>query len=297
VPADAGQAVSLAEIPKSMPSGLVDSIAFSGGGLTVVWSEENSRDYLFDAMRRREVYATSGTRITVRFFGSWDPPADMCDDVQYDPTAAALIRGEFARKGYVHGVPMGGDLATPPGPDAMPSFAVAALRDPGFSSEDPTSDLFEPGTPLQQVHIIKGWLDESGALQEKVVAVAGEPAAEASVDLASCETRHSGADRLCSVWRDDSFDPAQRAFYYARVVESPTCRWSWLQCSAYAREQGVVWEEACADQGSLPEGFRSCCRHRSLSRGGLDERLLGTYPETIQERAWTSPIWYRPDAG
>jgi hypothetical protein len=297
VPAESGQAVSLEEIPRSMPTGLVDSIAFSGGGLTVIWSEENSRDYLFDAMRRREVYGTSGTRITVRFFGSWDPPQDMCDDVEYDPTAAALIRGEFARKGYVHGVAMGGDLTAPPAPDAAPSFAVAALRDPGFSTDDPGSDLFEPGTPLQQIHIIKGWLDESGAVHEEVVAVAGEPAAADDVDLATCESRGSGTNRLCTVWRDDSFDPAQHAFYYARVVESPTCRWSWRQCSAHARAQGVVWEQACADPGSLPEGFRSCCRHRSLSRGGVDEWLLGTYPETIQERAWTSPIWYRPEAG
>jgi hypothetical protein len=217
--------------------------------------------------------------------------------VRYDPSAAALTQGAFVRLGYEHGVPMGGDLAPLPAVGALPSFAVAALRDPGFAAEDPASDLFERSTPLEQVEIVKGWLDEAGGLHEKVVAVAGQPDADAGVDLETCEPHGTGADALCRVWRDESFDPAQRAFYYARVVENPTCRWSWLQCSDYGREQGIVWSDACGDTSSLPEGYRSCCRHRSLSRPGLDARLMGTYPETIRERAWTSPIWYRPDSG
>ena len=109
----------------------------------------------------------------------------------------------------------------------------------------------------------------------------------------------TGAEALCTVWRDDSFDPSQRAFYYARVVENPTCRWSWLQCNDYATANGVDWQQACEAPDSIPEGFQNCCLHQSLGEGSRDrrkKRQLGTYPETIQERAWTSPIWFDPGA-
>lgn len=289
--------LDVGEPPEQLVQGLTDSIAFSSGGLAVVWSEENSRDYLFDAMQRRETYATSGPRMTVRFFGSWDYPEAMCDAVRYDPTAASLTQGAFVRTGYENGVPMGSDLPESSDEAARPVFAVAALKDPGFDTERPGSDLHERSTPLQQLQIIKGWVDARGKKHEQVVSVAGDPENGSSVDLDTCEPRGPGADALCAVWRDDSFAPEQRAFYYARVVENPTCRWSWLQCNAYARDNDVDWGDACANQGSLPKGYRSCCLHRSLSgrlATSVTEGLLGTYPEAVQERAWTSPIWYEP---
>jgi hypothetical protein len=283
----------------SMPPGLTDSIAFSGGGLSVLWSEENSRDYLFEAMQRRETYGTSGPRMVVRFFGGWSYSESMCTDVAYDPTGASLRRGPFVEAGYADGVPMGSDLPPLGAREDAPVFVVAAFKDPGFSAEDPTDDRHEPSTPLQQIQIIKGWLDEKGKAREKVVSVVGDADNGASVDLDTCEPSGSGADQLCTVWRDDDFDSDQRAFYYARVVENPTCRWSWRQCLDYSREQGLSWETACEEQSSLPEGVRNCCLHEGQG-GGIGTRIkrsmIGTYPRTIQERAWTSPIWYRPDA-
>jgi hypothetical protein len=283
--------------PETPPIGLVDNIAFSSGGLAVVWSEENSRDFLFDSMRRRETYGTSGPRMLVRFFGAWDHPNDMCSGVRFDPTGASLKGGSFVEAGYERGVPMGGNLPSPATRDAVPSFAVAALMDPGFALDDPKSDLFERSTPLQQIQIVKGWLDADGNAQETVVSVVGTPDNAAGVDLDTCEPHGAGAEDLCTVWRDDSFDPGQRAFYYARVVENPTCRWSWLQCRDYSSKNDVDWDRACKDEGSIPEGFRSCCLHEALEGGlgsGMKKRRLGTYPKTIQERAWTSPIWYTP---
>ncbi|MBW2233355.1 MAG: DUF3604 domain-containing protein [Deltaproteobacteria bacterium] len=301
--------IEMGELAASMPPGLTDSIAFSGGGLSVIWSEENSRDYLFEAMQRRETYGTSGPRMVVRFFGGWDYAQDMCADVAYEPTSAALKRGPFVEDGYANGVPMGSDLPPREGSEDAPVFVVAAFKDPGFSVEDPTDDRYEPSTPLQQIQIVKGWLDEKGKAQERVVSVVGDAQSKAGVDLNTCEPTGPGADQLCSVWRDDDFDAGQRAFYYARVVENPTCRWSWRQCLAYGHNQGhnqghdqsqdheFSWETACSNQSSLPEGFRNCCLHEDQG-GGLGTRykrtMIGTYPRTIQERAWTSPIWYQP---
>ncbi len=232
-----------------VPTGLPDDIEFNPGGLAVLFAEENSRDALFAAMRRREAYGTSGPRIDVRFFGGFDLPSSLCDA----PDLVAL--------GYERGVPMGGDLAAAPAGGA-PSFVVRALRDGG------TPDA--PGTPLQRVQIVKGWI-ENGAPQEKVFDVAGG-ANGAGVDTATCETSGSGADTLCAVWRDPDFDPAERAFYYARVLENPTCRWSTRVCNA----AGVQ----CDRPETIGKGFGGCC----------DER----YPRFVQERAWTSPIWYAP---
>lgn len=237
----------------SLPVGLPDDIEFNPGGLAVLWAEENSRDALFAAMRRREAYGTSGPRITVRLFGGFDLPGEMCGDPG------------FAARGYATGVPMGADLPAAPDRDgAAPRFAVHALRDPGTAER--------PGTPLDRIQIVKGWI-EDGEAHERVFDVA-EGKGDASVDPATCETSGSGAGELCSVWTDPDFDPGERAFYYARVLESPTCRWSTWVCNA----AGVD----CTEPSSVAPDLSGCC----------DER----YPKTIQERAWTSPIWYAPSS-
>jgi len=248
-------------------------------------------------MQRRETYGTSGPRMIVRFFGGWDYPEDVCADLHYDPTSASLQRGPFVETGYAEGVPMGSDLPPLTASGQTPAFAVAAFKDAGFDVDDPSSDLYEQSTPLQQIQIVKGWVDEKGKAQEKVVSVVGDPDNGADVDLDTCEPRGAGADQLCTVWRDESFDPTQRAFYYARVVENPTCRWSWRQCLGYSQEQDISWEAACEDQSELPEGLRNCCLHEEMGGGigtSYKRSMIGSYPRTIQERAWTSPIWYQP---
>ncbi|MDG2303389.1 MAG: DUF3604 domain-containing protein [Candidatus Binatia bacterium] len=228
-----------------------DDFEFSPGGLAVLWAEENTRDSLFAAMQRREAYGTSGTRPVVRFFGGWDYPDTLCTD----PLLVA--------KGYAGGVPMGGDLSAPPDGEARaPRFVAWAAQDPGTWDGETT--------PLQRIQIVKGWVD-GRELHERVIDVAGGPNG-AGVDLATCERRGEGAQNLCSVWTDPDFDPLQRAFYYVRVLENPTCRWSQYFCN----EQNVD----CGDPASIPEGLAKCCaeEHRPV----------------IQERAWTSPIWYSP---
>ena len=153
---------------------------------------------------------------------------------------------------------MGGDLSS----SDDPAFLVLANRDPGTPES--------PGGLLQRIQIVKGWVDDDGELNEKVYDVAGGPNG-ADVDLANCTPRGDGHDRLCSVWRDPEFSPDHAAVYYARVVENPSCRWnSWVCMRA-----GVDCEG-----GDVPDGLASCC----------DESI----PRTIQERAWTSPIWYTP---
>ncbi len=234
------------------PPGLTDLIEYSPGGLAVLWAEENTRESLFDAMRRREAYATSGTRPVVRFFGGWDIPEDICE------------QDNFAQSGYDNGVPMGGDLPANTGAVIAPSFAVSALRDPGVAGSN--------AQPLQRIQIIKGWV-ENGEKLEAVIEVAGDPNNGASVDVNTCQTSGSGFDSLCSVWKDPDFDPGQHAFYYARVVENPTCRWATQQC--------IAADINCDDPESVPEEFANCCN--------------ADYPKTIQERAWTSPIWYQPE--
>ena len=231
--------------------GLVDYPHNSGGGLAVVWAEENSREAIFQALRRRETYGTSGPHIVVRFFGGWSLPSDMCDAV------------DFARVGYERGVPMGADLPVPA--DGSPTFFVSARQDPGTEAN--------PGTPLQRIQIVKGWLDSAGEYQARVFEVAGNPSNGADVDLASCapDPGEGGFSSLCTTWKDPDFDPALPALYYARVVENPTCRWTTWQCIA----DGVD----CDRPETVTAGYEGCC----------DEARV---PKTIQERAWTSPIWY-----
>ena len=232
-------------------SGLPDDIEYNPGGLAVLWAEENSRDALFSAMQRREAYGTSGTRPTVRFFGGWSYDAELCSDPQ------------FVAKGYQGGVAMGGDLAKRPRGARAPTFAALAVQDPGTEKS--------PGTPLQRIQLVKGWVDAQGEVHEHVVGVAGGENG-ASVDLETCEPRGAGAKQLCAVWSDTDFDARQGAFYYARVLENPTCRWSQRICHAAKVD--------CSDVRKLPANLAGCCSELAKP--------------TIQERAWTSPIWYEP---
>ncbi|MBJ18569.1 MAG: DUF3604 domain-containing protein [bacterium] len=237
----------------ALPQGLPDAIEFNPGGLAVVWAEENARDSIFEALSRREVYGTSGTRPEVRFFGGWNYPEDLCEV------------GNIAEQGYALGVPMGADLpARPAGVDdpLAPAFVVSALQDPGTARR--------PGTALQRIQIVKGWTRD-GEAHERVYDVAGH-ANEASVDLDSCTPKGAGARSLCAVWRDPEFDAGERAFYYVRVLENPTCRWQQHLC--------VEAKVDCADPATVGPGYGLCC-DSSVAR-------------TVQERAWTSPIWYGP---
>jgi hypothetical protein len=242
-------------------------IESNGGGLAVVWAHENTREAIFDAIARKEVYGTSGTRPIVRFFGGWNFGPDIC------------AVPEALRRADGNGVPMGGDLPEQPPAflDKAPAFYVSALMDPGTPSN--------PGTDLQRIQIIKGWLDESGDAQEAVYEVAGDPDNGASVDVDTCETSGAGFQSLCVEWRDPDFDREQRAFYYARVVENPVCRWNQELCVDTLGNVG----DACA-AGTVPPDLAQCCSDTVTSPGGhvLDVQ------KTVQERAWTSPIWFTP---
>ena len=212
-------------------------------GLAAVWATENTREALFDAMARKETYATTGSRMVVRFFGGWE----------FDDTDLNSRQPVFA--GYAKGVPMGGDLTAAPG-DKAPTFMAYAVRDP-------------IGANLDRIQIVKGWQDGK-ELKEKVydVAWSGDrkpgpdgklPAVGNTVDAATASWMNTiGAPELGAVWTDPDFDPKQRAFYYLRVLEIPTPRWSTYDAFRF----GV----------DIPEGA----------------------PVSTQERAYTSPIWYTP---
>jgi hypothetical protein len=229
------------------PGGLhPHGVVANPGGLTAVWAVENSRDAVFEALRRRETYATSGTRLAVRFFGGWDYPEDMCED--WDSP-------EFAKTGYAQGVPMGADLAPQPEGSRAPQFAVLAIKEPADSEG-------REGTPLQRIQIIKGWINAEKQPMLEIFEIAGDPDNGADVNRETCERIGTGFDRLCTVWTDPEFHPGERAFYYARVVENPSCRWNTYTCIR------------------LPVGERpDSCGDPSVEK-------------VIQERAWTSPIWY-----
>jgi len=218
-------------------------VVFGPGGLTGAWAEENSRPSIFDALRRREVFGTSGTRIALRFFGGWNYQGGLCGDA------------DLIRKGYAGGVPMGGVLAPLPTGATAPTFVISALRDPGSAERS--------GTLLQRIQVIKGWID-NGDAHEQVFDVAGDPNNGATVDETTCLPHGPGADALCTVWTDPAFNATQHAFYYVRVLENPTCRWTAYVCN---RLTPADRPPACSDP---------------------------TTPKSIQERAWTSPIWYEP---
>ena len=213
------------------------------GGLIGVWAEENSRDALFDAMKRRETFATSGVRIQPRLFAGWDLPETLCED------------GDAVAEAYRQGVPMGGALDPAGASDDGPVFFASALRDPG-------TDM-DAGAGLQRIQMIKGEVDDSGLFRETVVDLAIDAGPTTAVD-AACKPDRQGAKSLCRVWRDPAWNPDQPAVYYARVLEQPSCRWHARQCAALPPEERPA---ACAD---------------------------GALPRTIQERAWTSAIWYEP---
>jgi hypothetical protein len=215
------------------------SAFYTAGGLAGVWAEENTRDAVFDALARRETFATSGTRIEPRLFAGWELPEDLCE------------RGDLVATGYAEGVPMGGTLPAPPAAAAAPRFAVHAKRDPS-------------GAPLARLQIVKAWPGEDGTFHEAVHDVA-RVSGGASVDLETCAQSGTGAETLCTVWSDPAFDPERPAVYYARAVENPSCRWSTWECLG------------------LPEAERP--------DGCSDPRL----PKTLQERAWTSPVWFMPE--
>src|SRR5439155_83258 len=141
-----------------------------------------------------------------------------------------------------------------------------------LASKDPGEEGL-PGTPLQRTQIVKGWIDANGDPQEKVVDVAGDPNDGAGVDLATCTPPGSGFDTLCATWMDPEFDAGQRAFYYARVLENPSCRWSTYACNSLGVD--------CTNPDMVPADLQGCCS--------------ASVPKTIQERAWASPIWYRPE--
>ncbi|HJQ84839.1 MAG TPA: DUF3604 domain-containing protein [Candidatus Binatia bacterium] len=237
-----------------------DQLRTNPGGLAVVWAEENSRDALFAALRRRETYATSGTRPSVRLFAG-DYARVGCDDA------------ELLRAAYERGTPMGGEIGTTG--RARPRFLVWATRDAGTAAH--------PGTDLQRIQIVKGWVAADGQARERVVDVAGGPNG-ADVDPATCLPRGTGASELCVAWDDPEFDPAARAFYYARVLENPTCRWSTFVCKAANVDPFAA--DCAARAAAADPAFADCC---------LGEQNDAFLAPTLQERAWTSPIWYRPD--
>jgi len=230
------------------PSGLGAAKGWDMGaaGFVAAWASGNTRQAIYEAFKRREVYASTGPRITLRFFGGFD--FDKGD----------LKVKDLAAHGYRKGVPMGGDLKASPGGRA-PAFLVAAMKDP-------------LGANLDRVQIVKGWLEADGSTRERIYDIAVSGARKIgpdgrcatpvgnTVDLATGQySNEIGATEFSAVWRDPEFDPAQRAFYYARVLEIPTPRYSLLDSIAL----GKPWQETGR-------------------------------PATLQERVYGSPIWYTP---
>ena len=234
--------VLLASTPDKKP--IVYAWETSASGLVAVWARENTRESLFDSMTRKEVYATTGSRITVRVFAGWDFTSDEVE------------RQDFARQGYARGVPMGGDLKKAPKGKA-PSFMIRTLRDPDNAN-------------LDRVQIIKGWLDKKGKTHERIYDVAcsdnrsikkrrcNKPVGS-TVNIADASyTNTIGDPLLTAYWKDPDFDPKQKAFYYVRVIEIPKPRWT-----AYDAKFFKV---------KMPKEVRM----------------------VVQDRAYTSPIWYTP---
>jgi hypothetical protein len=232
-------------IPSEDPALRVMTSQEAAAGLVAVWARENTRGEIFGALKRKEVYATTGTRIRVRVFAGWDFEADE------------VSRPDFISQGYRRGVPMGGDLRDAPAGGA-PSFMIRALRDPD-------------GANLDRVQIIKGWLDADGETHERIYDVAVSDGRQIGGDGRAREpvgntvnipnatyTNTIGDALLAAHWADPDFDPSEPAFYYVRVLEIPTPRWTTYDAAFF----GIP----------LPDNV----------------------PATIQDRAYTSPIWYAP---
>jgi hypothetical protein len=235
-----------AMVMKADKTPAVESWQTSASGLTGVWARENTRESLFDAMARKEVYATTGTRILVRVFAGWDIQPE---DVE---------GSDFVELGYAHGVPMGADLPDSPASGLSPAIMIRAMRDPD-------------GANLDRVQVIKGWVDSKGEMQERIYDVAVSDGRKigkdgrciqkvgSTVDIKNATFTNSIDDaQLMAHWRDPDFDPKERAFYYVRVIEIPTPRWT-----AY-----------------------------DAVRFGID--MPDEVSMVIQDRAYTSPIWYTP---
>jgi len=231
-------------IPADDPSLRILTSQEVASGLTAVWARENTREALFDAMKRKEVYATTGTRLKVRVFGGWDFEADE------------VSRPDFTAQGYRRGVPMGGDLTDGP-KDKEPTFMIRALRDPD-------------GANLDRIQIIKGWLDKDGKTHERIYDVACsdgraiierrcEKPVGGTVDITNATYTNTIGDALLAAhWSDPDFDPSEEAFYYVRILEIPTPRWT-----------------------TYDAAFFRINRPKNV-------------PPTLQDRAYTSPIWYTP---
>ncbi|MEE9132723.1 MAG: DUF3604 domain-containing protein [Gemmatimonadota bacterium] len=232
-------------IPAEDPALRIYTSQEVASGLTAVWARENTRGEIFDAMKRKEVYGTTGTRIRVRVFAGWDFEEDE------------VSRPDFISRGYRRGVPMGGDLSNAPSGQA-PTFMIRALRDPD-------------GANLDRVQIIKGWLDSDGETHERIYDVAVSDGRQIgadgrartpvgnTVDIATATFTNTIGDPLFAAhWTDPAFDPSQPAFYYVRVLEIPTPRWTTYDAAFFKID--------------LPDNVKA----------------------TIQDRAYTSPIWYTP---
>jgi len=219
-------------------------IKLNPGGLAGIWAPENTREALFDAMKAKETFATSGTRVRVRLFAGFDYPSDLHQQADMLKTA------------YAQGVPMGGDLAAA-APGQAPHLLVQAMRDANSA-------------PLQKIQIVKGWLADGESHEQVYDVVCSDglqpdakthlcPNNGAKVNLSDCSiSADKGAAELATTWTDPDFDADQSAFYYARVLENPVCRWSQHDANAIGKPH--------------PDNA----------------------PATVQERAWTSPIWYGP---
>jgi len=206
-----------------------DSLWFNPGGLAGVWAEENSRESIWAALQRREVFATTGPRILVRFFGGFSYPSNLCDSEHY------------AEDGYAGGVPMGGELAAPADKEARPVFSISALQDAGTAKS--------PGTPLDIVQIVKIWL-EGGTVHQKIFDVARSSEGD-DLDPLICNAPKSGSSSLCATWTDKDYDAKLSTIYYARVIEKPSCRWTGFLCANVHAD--------CRQGASIPGGFEFCC--------------------------------------
>jgi hypothetical protein len=234
-------------------------VTFGASGLAGVWAEQNTRQAIYKSMRQKETFGTSGTRIKVRFFAGYKLPK--------------LSRNDFISAAYLSGVPMGGQLNQTQ--KEIPEFVVWATRDP-------------KSAPLERVQIIKGWLSDTG-LREKVFDVACASGKEVdqtsnqcpdvapSVNLKDCSySENVGSSELKTLWRDPDFKHEEQAFYYARVLESPICRWStWDAIRSKVKPRTDKDQTIKPLSGVIPVG---------------DKDIF------IQERAWSSPIWYQPNS-